>query len=77
MSRSIVGRMGQAKCVSSGKREQVLSKIRVGCMRVLPVITDPFSGHHPALGQNQIEEQISVERRLWDLKDRENLDLED
>ncbi|GFT58351.1 hypothetical protein TNCV_2118581 [Trichonephila clavipes] len=33
--------------------------------------------HHPALGQNQIEEPRSVERRLGDLKDRGNLDLDD
>ncbi|GFV58088.1 hypothetical protein TNCV_2109161 [Trichonephila clavipes] len=45
--------------------------------RVLLVIADHLSDHHPALGQNQIEEPRSVERRLRDFKDRGNLDLED
>ncbi|GFV66827.1 hypothetical protein TNCV_2901841 [Trichonephila clavipes] len=45
--------------------------------RVLPLIADHLSDHHPALRQNQVEEQRSVERRLWDTNGRSILDLED
>ncbi|GFY23896.1 hypothetical protein TNCV_3536901 [Trichonephila clavipes] len=56
----------------SGERRELeekgtglLRRIRVRGTRVLPVIADHLSDHHPALGQNQIEEQKGVERRLW------------
>ncbi|GFU91484.1 hypothetical protein TNCV_2542521 [Trichonephila clavipes] len=45
-------------------------RIRVRGIRVLPAIADHLSDQHPALGQNQIEDQKTVERRIWDLKDR-------
>ncbi|GFV95819.1 hypothetical protein TNCV_1728691 [Trichonephila clavipes] len=68
----------------SGERRELeengtglLSRIRVRGTRVLKLIADSPSDHQTALGQNQIEEQKSEERRLWDLKDRGNLDLED
>ncbi|GFX73281.1 ATP-dependent DNA helicase [Trichonephila clavipes] len=69
--------MGQEKGLSKRKKEQVLRRIRVRGARVFPVIADHLSDHHPALGQNQILEQRSVEKRLWNTNSQSNLDLED
>ncbi|GFW30827.1 tigger transposable element-derived protein 1 [Trichonephila clavipes] len=46
-----------------GKGTSLLRRIRVSATRVLPVIVDNLSGPHSALGQNQIEEPRSVERK--------------
>ncbi|GFS59804.1 hypothetical protein TNCV_2806191 [Trichonephila clavipes] len=63
------------RCVLEEK-ETGLKRIRVRGTRVLPVIAGHLSGHHPALGQNQIEEQGSVEKRFWDTMGQSNQDLE-
>ncbi|GFU30931.1 hypothetical protein TNCV_1406451 [Trichonephila clavipes] len=64
MSRSIVGRMGQAKGVSQKKKEQVLRRIRAKGTRVLSLIADHLSDLHLDLGEIQIEMLKRVGRKL-------------